>query len=169
MTGSNASEHLRYRKAEARDADDLLAWYTDEIAMRYVATEPFDPDTGRSHVDTVIRIGQRVDEIGFWVVHEIASDEFVGLIKIVPFEPLARTTEVGYGLMPRWFGRGFGTEMLRHTVEKLPRPQRDRWLVGVVHPSNTASLRVLEKCGFAERSELLPPEPDKRFWLRAAT
>lgn len=168
MTDPHASERLSYRKAEVRDTDDLLAWYTDEVAMRYVATEPFDPDAGRKHVDTVIRIGQRTDEVGFWVVHEAEHDAFVGLIKIVPFEPLARTTEVGYGLMPEWFGRGFATEMLRHTVGVLPRPQRDRWLVGVVHPANAASLRVLEKCGFAERPELLPPEPDKRFWLRAA-
>jgi [ribosomal protein S5]-alanine N-acetyltransferase len=57
-------------------------------------------------------------------------------------------TEVGYGLVPDARGRGIATEALRLLVTEADR-------IGVrlrasVDPENTASLRVLAKCGFSD-------------------
>jgi len=62
--------------------------------------------------------------------------------------PVDGETEVGYGLVEEARGQGLATEALTALVSETHR-------VGVrlrasVEPGNTASLRVLAKCGFTE-------------------
>ena len=57
-------------------------------------------------------------------------------------------TEIGYGLVPEVRGRGIATEAVGLIAAEVDR-------LGVrlrasVDPENTASLRVLAKCGFAD-------------------
>lgn len=56
--------------------------------------------------------------------------------------------EVGYILDVDFWGFGYATEALGTVVELAPRLGLDR-LTASIHPANTASARVLEKCGFA--------------------
>jgi RimJ/RimL family protein N-acetyltransferase len=56
--------------------------------------------------------------------------------------------EVGYILDDRFWGSGYATEALKAITELAPRLGLER-LTASVHPANTASMRVLAKCGFA--------------------
>jgi len=83
---------------------------------------------------------------GYWFTSLKKSSEFVGffLVKL-----LAETAEVeiGYRLLPEYWGRGLATEgalqMVRYAFNSL---KTDR-VVGVTLPENVASRRVLEKAG----------------------
>lgn len=56
--------------------------------------------------------------------------------------------EVGYGLVDGARGHGMGTEALWHMVAAAD--QAGVRVRASVHPDNTASIRVLAKCGFTE-------------------
>ncbi len=70
--------------------------------------------------------------------------------------PELRETEVAYLLSRTVWGRGFATEAARAAVRFGFESCGLAQIVGLVHPQNTGSVRVLEKCGmtFADRVTL---------------
>jgi RimJ/RimL family protein N-acetyltransferase len=63
---------------------------------------------------------------------------------IVAFDASGKR-EIGYWIGREYWGKGIATEALRQFL----RHETERPLIAVVAKHNTASLRVLEKCGFS--------------------
>jgi RimJ/RimL family protein N-acetyltransferase len=110
---------------------DLGSWIAEGIAAGYPTwvVEAADPAVGREG-----------DVIGVAGVYE-------------PQNPWGSEPELGCMLASRHHGRGLGPEVLRAVIadaeERLGIPA----LVGIVDEPNTASIRLVEKCGFTlERS-----------------
>ncbi|HMN10818.1 MAG TPA: GNAT family N-acetyltransferase [Bellilinea sp.] len=81
---------------------------------------------------------------------------------------LPRSIELGYRLLPEYWGLGYATEacteLLRFASE-LPEIQR---IVALVDPQNTGSIHVLRKLGFQYQKELMLPgydHPDELWML----
>jgi RimJ/RimL family protein N-acetyltransferase len=90
-----------------------------------------------------------------WVI-EIADPvagsavDFGGVIGIFPAEnEWGPEPEVGYLLASRHHGHGLATEALAAVVVEATDRRHIPCLVGIVDEPNVASIRVLEKCGFA--------------------
>ncbi|CCQ11614.1 Acetyltransferase [Pseudoalteromonas luteoviolacea B = ATCC 29581] len=56
--------------------------------------------------------------------------------------------EVGYLFLPSAQGKGYATEALNASIEFAVQHQGAERFIAVVSEGNTASMRVLEKCGF---------------------
>jgi ribosomal-protein-alanine N-acetyltransferase len=65
--------------------------------------------------------------------------------------PETGETEIGYRLLPKYWGRGLATEGARAMVDYSLRNLRVDKVVGVASPENLASRRVLEKAGLEFR------------------
>lgn len=78
------------------------------------------------------------------------TGDFVGAIGVFPAEnEWGPEPEVGYMLASRHHGRGLATEALCALVADATERLRIPVLVAIVDEPNVASIRVLEKCGFA--------------------
>jgi ribosomal-protein-alanine N-acetyltransferase len=92
---------------------------------------------------------------GHWAVVTREDDLVVGWTGL-EYLPELDQTEVAYLLSKKVHGRGFATEAVRAAVafgfEVCSLPV----IIGLVHPENAASVRVLEKCGllFTDRQTL---------------
>lgn len=90
---------------------------------------------------------------GWWAVALRTSSELIGWAGL-QFLPETNETEVAYLLGKDYWGQGLATEAARASVcfgfEGWDLP----FIVGIVHPENVGSQRVLEKAGmtFVERS-----------------
>jgi RimJ/RimL family protein N-acetyltransferase/GNAT superfamily N-acetyltransferase len=84
--------------------------------------------------------------LGWWAVELADTGEFLGWNGL-QYLPDTKEVEVGYLLSRRYWGHGLATEgaqaALCFGVERL----RLGSIIGVVHPENIASQRVLEKAG----------------------
>ena len=84
---------------------------------------------------------------GRWACVDKASGEVIGFAGLKYLEEL-QGTDLGYRLLPSYWGRGLATEAALASIDygfqqlRLPR------LLGLVDPENTRSVRVLEKTGF---------------------
>lgn len=77
-----------------------------------------------------LKNGERIGDLGF---KGITSDGAV---------------EIGYGLLPEYWGQGYATEAVSAAVAWAEsRPEVTR-IEAETEPDNAASQRVLEKCGF---------------------
>ncbi|UIP26750.1 GNAT family N-acetyltransferase [Photobacterium sp. TLY01] len=85
---------------------------------------------------------------GAWltlVIKEKASGEKVGITGFFVDQGIA---EMGYLLMPEFYGKGYGTESLRVVIDWAEEELGLALFRAVVTEGNIASERVLEKCGF---------------------
>jgi RimJ/RimL family protein N-acetyltransferase len=92
---------------------------------------------------------------GHWAVVTQQDGQVVGWNGL-EYLPEVNETEVAYLLSNRVWGLGYGTEATLATVHFGFEQAHLEAIIGLVHPENIGSVRVLEKCGltFADRINL---------------
>lgn len=111
--------------------------YTLEDGEKYIAEARTEFTTGES--------------LRFAVV-EKATGLLMGNIRL--FTPLEDTSEVGYGLGPSSWGKGYATEALQALAVIAFEGESLRELQAQTSAENAGSRRVLEKAGFMHKGEV---------------
>ena len=85
-----------------------------------------------------------------WTRYVVARMEPATLIGTLGGFPRTETeAEVGYGILPPWQKQGLATEGLLALMEEIRRRQQIQTFTAQTYPRLVASVRVMEKCGFA--------------------
>jgi ribosomal-protein-alanine N-acetyltransferase len=152
----------------AADRDDIFRLFSDPRVMatlgglvpEAVIQERFERLL-RNWVD---------DDFGLWILRDRESGAFIGRggLRRLTLEGKPEV-EVGYALLPEFWGRGLATELAQESVraafEELQLPD----LVCFPLPTNKASQRVMEKAGFRyERDGTYADLPHRFCRLTAA-
>lgn len=99
--------------------------------------------------------GWQLHGFGPWLLHDRATGDFVGRGGLNRVTPIDREEiEVGYALLPTFWGQGRATELARASI-RLGFDRGFGSIVGFTLPSNAASRRVLEKCGMLLEREFV--------------
>lgn len=85
---------------------------------------------------------------GTFVIIDKSTKTAVGVIGTKSDSFLQESIEIGYGILPCEWGRGIATRALRLLCEWLFSLPKIKRITAETSQSNTASQRVLEKCGF---------------------
>jgi len=138
---------LLLRRLGPGDMDDFMRMHQDPRVMATLGGVR-TPDVIQSFLERLLGEWDR-HGFGWWSVHELASGRFAGRggVRRVQVDGRAEV-EVGYGLLPEFWGRGLATELARESVRvgfgELQLPE----LVSFTLPNNLASRRVMDKAGF---------------------
>ncbi len=140
---------LDLREFVASDFDDVYRLDRDPRVMRYISGGK--PST-RAHVATVMRRisrnYRRYPGLGTWRASRRDTGAFVGWLSL-KYIPRTVEVEVGYRLLPEAWGLGFATEGARELVRYGFDDVGLYRIIGITHPDNAASQRVLMKAGMA--------------------
>jgi RimJ/RimL family protein N-acetyltransferase len=127
------TDRLRIGPSSAEERDVLAAIWLDSANERLHAT------VGEEQVRQWVADA--------WGVTEKATGDLIGDCTVF-FADEHDAWELAYGLRRDRWGLGYATEAaqacVRHALEELGLER----IVADVEPDNTASIRVLEKCGF---------------------
>jgi RimJ/RimL family protein N-acetyltransferase len=99
--------------------------------------------------DKLARMRQDWDRNGWgsWAIEERETRRFVGRVGLQFHRLWPDDVELGWGVDPELWGRGYATEAareaLRHAFDALGFAR----VVSILHPENLASIRVAEKIG----------------------
>ena len=90
---------------------------------------------------------------GYWVIEEKGSGDFVGEIGLADFKrdiapAMQGSPEIGFVLLPRFHGQGYGTEAARAVLAWADAHLHFTRTVCLIDPQNAASLRVAQKIGY---------------------
>ena len=146
------TERLTVRNWRESDVSSYLVLASD---VGYNCFSPPGRFLVNSQEEAKEKIRERMDlfdrqRLGKFPVFLKAADEFVGTCGMEPFELDGGTeVELGYRLCLKHWGRGYAEEaaaaLLRHGFEALNCAR----IMAFVLPQNRASVRILEKLGFA--------------------
>ncbi|MBQ7307865.1 MAG: GNAT family N-acetyltransferase [Clostridia bacterium] len=109
----------------------------------------------------------RVPQLTFWLVD---NQELIGQIAIrtrLNEDLLLHGGHIGYGIRPKFNGKGYGTKMLALALKEAQKIGLEKVLVTCVD-ENIASARVIEKNGGKLENKILLPSDNKvyrRYWI----
>ena len=140
---------LILRPMTIEDAPDLKEWLGRDEVYTYWGRKATigEKEPERLFIDPRPWVKRKPD-LGFdWGIASRETGRVIGTLTIFEVEN-NRMAGVGYRLSPDWWGKGIATEALMEAVRFLfAETELDRlWATADVR--NTASWRVLEKCGF---------------------
>jgi RimJ/RimL family protein N-acetyltransferase len=144
------TERLALREFTRDDVDDLAALDGDPRVMRYIG----DGSVGtralcEAGIERVLARYAEDNGLGLWHATRRDDGRFVGWVSLKPCGD-SPDIEVGYRLMHDAWGQGFATELARTMVRRgFDEVGLDR-IIGVTHPENLASQRVLMKAGMRD-------------------
>lgn len=146
---------LLLRPWTAGDAGALLAILKEAGILRYF------PNPTPPSLEKVERY--LAHQLAHWQEHgyghwAIVSRDHGGVLgwNGLEYLPEVSQTEVAYLLSRRAWGKGLATEAARAAIRFGFETAGLEKIIGLVHPDNTGSIRVLEKCGltFSDRIPL---------------
>jgi ribosomal-protein-alanine N-acetyltransferase len=137
---------LILRSLQSSDFEPLCAILSDRDVLRYMPrTEPYP-------AEVVERIMQRqqvhwdAHGYGFFAVADRQTGELIGWCGLGVLDETAET-EIKYLFKKSHWGRGLASEAALRCVEDGFAQYNLEHIIGLVHPENIASRRVLEKLG----------------------
>jgi [ribosomal protein S5]-alanine N-acetyltransferase len=142
------TERLILRPFEPSDAPAAFGWFGDPIVMRYSPGGP-DPSLEQTAARLARYCGHQAAH-GFskWIVLERGTGRPIGdsgLLHLTEYGWI----DFGYRFAAPYWGKGLATEAATAWVRAAFGPLQLPRLMAFVHPDNRASIRVLEKLGFA--------------------
>ena len=140
------TSRLRLRAFVPEDAQPLYSILQQDDILKYF------PNSQPPELDRVERLIQRQIEhwethfYGWWAVVPYGQENMIGWNGL-QFLPETNEIEVGYLLSKAFWGSGLATEGAQAALEFGFATHELEEIIGLVHPENIASQRVLEKAG----------------------
>ncbi len=119
---------VRYNSFEATKAQ--IEWYDNMLAER----------TGIS-----------------WKIVDKVASENIGVISVYYYKPGHNKAEIGFWLLPEYWGKGIASETLQTVINYWKVEKGLHRLEGFVEEGNTASSMLLEKAGFQYEGRMTGP------------
>jgi ribosomal-protein-alanine N-acetyltransferase len=150
------TERLVVRHYTPADADNFFLLNADPDVMRYIRPVRSRADTDQFFIE-VMQYSTNNPGFGRMAVLNKLSGEFVGSFAIIPIEQID-LMQLGYSLLPNFWGRGYATELVRHGLIYIFTSTDIEEIFGVTESLNTASQHVLLKSGFVPHSNVMEGE-----------
>jgi RimJ/RimL family protein N-acetyltransferase len=140
---------ITLREVVADDAANFYSLDRDPRVMRFIADGRVGTiDSAYAAVARAMHCYGMYPGLGKWAAEE-ASGRFIGWFSL-NYVPGTVDVEIGYRLLPDAWGRGYATEgasaLALHGIETVGLYR----IIGLAHPDNFASQRVLQKTGMRD-------------------
>lgn len=136
------TERLTLRRLRACDDDALVALLRDERVGETYMVPPLATDEAAKKLALRLRALSEGD--AHFVRGICLGDTMIGMINDT--ERTQDTVEIGYALLPPYWGRGYATEALTAVIAAM-HDAGFREVIAGAFEHHAASLRVMQKCG----------------------
>ncbi|MCP4291179.1 MAG: GNAT family N-acetyltransferase [bacterium] len=152
---------LELKQVCEKDVDIIFAFNADSEALRYVARVPY-----KTQQEARDKVGEFMAGIEnktaiWWIFRLRETGQSMGCIGLFDFNEDQNSAEIGYGMVPEFWGQGYITEIVEEIVRFGFELLGLNSIYGLVVPGNTASEKVLIRHGF-KLEELLKNHTEAR-------
>jgi ribosomal-protein-alanine N-acetyltransferase len=145
------TERLILRELLPTDAERLFELDSNPEVHKYLGNNPITAIEQAREVIANIRLQYVENGIGRWAVIEKSSGNFIGWSGLKFIKEYENNHinfyDVGYRLMPKYWGKGYATESAKAAIEYGFTKLNLNEIIGTANVDNIKSRRALEKCG----------------------
>lgn len=164
MEKSIETNRLRMRMISESDVDSIFKLRSAPETFKYVDITPYQNKLrAKSFVKSVLKdIANK--EAYFWCI-EIVNDVahtliFAGTICLWNFDEKNQVAEVGYEVLPEYYGKGVATEALGAILAFVKEALEFKEIHAITHELNIASIRLLMRLDFEKKGIAVEIDPD---------
>jgi ribosomal-protein-alanine N-acetyltransferase len=142
------TDRLVLRHLVVDDAADLYRIYSDPETMKFMGKAPVSVAEERQYIQSHIAHHYEKYGVGLFATVLKENNRLIGRCGLMrkQIENTAEV-EVAYLLDREYWGKGLATEAAEAIIEHGCAKYGFRRIVAIVHPHNTASIRIAEKIG----------------------
>ena len=149
------TERLNLKPFSEQNVDELMDLLTaPEVTSSFMVPEMESRQDLEKLAQTLISFSQMDDdkhlEYGIYL-----NERFIGFVNDCGIRD--DEIEIGYVIHPRYQGQGYATEAVRAVITEL-REMGFRKIIAGYFSENTASLRVMQKCGMQQTDQTAAEE-----------
>jgi len=158
------SRRLFARRFRPTDLDDFVTMRAEPQVASFQSWDNFTEDQGRAFLDWVD--ARKPGEPGWFqfALERKEDGRLVGDCGLKTVETDNRLAQIGYTIARPYWGQGYAQEAVTALVAYAFASFPLHRITASVDPRNAASVRVLEKCGFAKEAHLRQAEWFKGTW-----
>ena len=134
------TERCILSKLQSNDYNDVKKLYRDEKVRRYLGGIV---DEERCKIKFGDMLNADSDSY-YWMIREIEKKQFVGLVSL-DLHHDGKSIELSYQLMPKWWGKGYGTEIIKEVINYGFEDIGLAKILAETQTANKASHRLLER------------------------
>jgi ribosomal-protein-alanine N-acetyltransferase len=142
------TERLLLREFELEDIPAVFEYGSNAEVSRYTGSPPLENiDEAKDMIVDVIHADYKAYGYGRWALVYKADNKVIGFAG-PKYLPELGQTDIGYRMLPPYWGKGIATEASVAVVDYSFKHLNLDELIGIIIPDNVASAKVLEKSGF---------------------
>ena len=146
------TERLLLRKQELKDAANLQQLRSNEQVMTYMDSDPhLDVQTSEAFIARNLESNQQKSGF-FWVITAAATGSYCGDIILRRIDRSNARAEIGYTLLPEFWGRGYMKEAMRAVISFGFKDLGLHSIEANINPANNTSRNLLLKMGFLKEA-----------------
>lgn len=142
------SDNFRLRQYTADDAPELFQLLADEHVLQYFSMKKLRDVTEAESIIISYLDGIEKGTSLRWAVADKETDKLIGMAGFRRFDHSNFRAEIGYGLMPQYWGKGIAKKAVQLLVDHGFQILHLHTIEAQVEPENLSSAKVLEKVGF---------------------
>ncbi|ROP62442.1 RimJ/RimL family protein N-acetyltransferase [Enterobacter sp. BIGb0383] len=143
--------HLLLEKFSPQDFADYFRLVGDAQVMAMIAERAIPVDEATRDYQQLLLSDAAHPDAGYFRILNAESGEFIGLGKLEIAADREDTAELGYMILPAFWGKGIASQVARLLVAKAHALPSLRRLVAIIDPDNLPSRKVLINNGFVSR------------------
>lgn len=151
-----------------QDFDDYFRLVGDAQVMAMITERAIPIEEARRDYDEVLQTNGIHPDLGHFRVLDAQSQRFIGLGKLEVTAADADKAELGYMLLPAYWGKGIGGQVARLLTTQARRLPSLRGLFAIIDPANIPSRKILLDNGFVSKEfkdfDGLPGEMLEQVW-----
>lgn len=130
------------------DFEDYFSLVANEKVMAMVTERAIPLEEARNDFKLLLYKNEKHEEFGNFKVLERATNNFIGLGKLEINENDFNEAELGYLLLPEFWGKGYGSEIAEILLNKAEELKLLHRIIAIIDPKNIASKKILLKNNF---------------------
>jgi ribosomal-protein-alanine N-acetyltransferase len=144
------TDRLILRELQASDAEQIFKIRTDPRVNQFLDREPTKSvDDSLKFINNILKNHEKQNAV-MWAITLKNEPQLIGTVVYWHIVKERDKAEIGYEMLPEYFGKGIMREALMEVVRFGFEDMQLKTIVAETRADNLRSVNALEKCGFEQ-------------------
>ncbi|WP_148249969.1 GNAT family N-acetyltransferase [Raoultella terrigena] len=142
---------LLLEKFSATHFSDYLKLVSNSDVMAMITERAVPCDEASRDFKRLLDDNAQNSDLGYYRITDDKQGNFIGLAKLASVADQPKTAELGYMLLPEYWGLGIANQVATILIEQARRNSEISTLIAIIDPANLASKKILTNNRFITR------------------
>jgi len=138
-------------KFSHNDFQHYFQLVNNEKVMEMITERPIEFDEAKNDFEKLIQNNSLDENFGSYQIIDNKTNEFLGLAKLEIKYKNSNEAEIGYMILPKYWGKGIAGKVGKQLIEKAKTQKSLESLFAIIDPKNLASRKILINNGFVTK------------------